>query len=156
LVHKGWSLLRAAKSVTLFSGRLNHAANPATLYAVTFGVVFKSTNGGGNWSLSYTGLKPNFVQALAIDPTNPATLYAGTKYAGTLGKGVYKSSNGGVDWSPFNTGLTYMGVQALAIDPANPATLYAGTSGGVFKISSTPSTVPAKLRRSIWKLILRR
>jgi DNA-binding phage protein len=27
LVHKGWSLLRATKSVTLFSGGLNHAVS---------------------------------------------------------------------------------------------------------------------------------
>ena len=35
------------------------------------------------------------VRALAIDPSNPATLYAGTN-----GGGVFKSTNGGATWQP--------------------------------------------------------
>ena len=42
------------------------------------GGVFKSTNGGGNWSVVNTGLADTNVHALAIDPATPATLYAGT------------------------------------------------------------------------------
>ena len=63
------------------------------------------------------------VRALAIDPANPATLYAGTS-----GGGVFKSTDGGGSWTVINTGLTSTDVRALAIDPANPATVYAGTS----------------------------
>ena len=51
---------------------------PTTLYAGTWGGVFKSTNGGGNWSAVNTGLTDTYVNALAIDPATPATLYAGT------------------------------------------------------------------------------
>ena len=103
-------------------------ATPATLYAGTYGGgVFKSTNGGGNWSAVNTGLTNTNVHALAIDPATPATLYAGTW------GGVFKSTDGGGNWSAVNTGLTTTDVHALAIDPATPATLYAGTEGGVFK-----------------------
>jgi photosystem II stability/assembly factor-like uncharacterized protein len=49
--------------------------------------VFKSTNGGANWSAVNTGLTNLYVNALAIDPTNPNTLYAGTN-----GGGVFKST----------------------------------------------------------------
>ena len=63
--------------------------------------MFKSTNGGGNWSAVNTGLTATDVHALAIDPATPATLYAGTD-----GGGVFKSTNGGGDWSAVNTGLT--------------------------------------------------
>ena len=100
-------------------------ATPATLYAGTWGGgVFKSTNGGGNWSAVNTGLTNTTVRALAIDPVTPATLYAGTD-----GGGVFKSTNGGANWSAANTGLTDTYVRALAIDPVTPATLYAGTRG---------------------------
>ena len=67
------------------------------------------------------------MSALAIDPSAPATLYAGT------GGGVFKSTNGGGSWTAINAGLITSSVHALAIDPSAPATLYAGTSGGVFK-----------------------
>ena len=54
-------------------------ATPTTLYAGTYrGGVFKSTNGGGNWSAVNTGLTNTDVYTLAIDPITPTTLYAGT------------------------------------------------------------------------------
>lgn len=68
------------------------------------------------------------IPALAIDPTAPTTLYAGTD-----GSGVFRSTNSG-GWAAANTGLpANLIVYALAIDPTTSATLYAGTSGGVFK-----------------------
>ena len=42
--------------------------------------MFKSTNGGSNWSAVNTGLTNTVVLALAIDPATPATLYAGTAW----------------------------------------------------------------------------
>src|SRR2546422_1378767 len=74
------------------------------------------------------------IQVLAIAPTTPTTLYAGTN-----GGGVFKSTNLGASWSAVNTGLTSPGVLALAVDPATPTILYAGTggAGGAFVFMST-------------------
>ena len=71
------------------------------------------------------------INALAIDPTTPGTVYAG-------GDGASKSATGGSLWIPINTGLgTTPVLNALAIDPHTPATLYAGIpGGGVFKSSN--------------------
>ena len=82
--------------------------------------MFRSLNGGSSWSAVNTGL-PDYanVLALAIDPTTPTTLYAGT-YGG-----VFRSLNGGSSWQA--TGLTNTDVHALAINPTTPTTLYAGT-----------------------------
>ncbi len=75
------------------------------------------------------GPRGGTINALAIDPTTPTILYAGTD-----GNGVFKSTNGGENWNAVNTGLTNADVRALAIDPKKPTTLYAGTwEGGVFK-----------------------
>jgi hypothetical protein len=41
------------------------------------------------------------ILALAIDPTTPTTIYAGT-----LGDGVFKSTDGGEHWSQAITGMT--------------------------------------------------
>ena len=75
------------------------------------------------------------VLALALDPTTPTTVYAGTE------GGVFKSTDGGGSWNAVNTGMTcgsapiifICSVAALALDPTTPTTLYAGTLGGVFK-----------------------
>jgi photosystem II stability/assembly factor-like uncharacterized protein len=104
-----------------------------TVYAGTSGGgVFKSTDSGESWTAINAGLTDPSVNALAIDPSAPAILYAGT-----LG-GVFKSINGGASWSAINAGLSYLTVAALevtalAIDSSRPATLYAGTWVGVFK-----------------------
>ena len=76
---------------------------------------------------SSIGPEGGWIYALAIDPTTPSTLYAGT-----YGGGVFKSTNGGASWSAANSGLTNLDVYALAI---NPTMLYAGTwYGGAFAL----------------------
>jgi hypothetical protein len=90
---------------------------------------------GASWSEVNCGLSINgtFVQALAINPATPTTLYAGLARGATLG-GVFKSTNSGGCWNPVNDGLTDLDVQALVIDPTAPGRVYAGTSsGGVFQ-----------------------
>ena len=81
----------------------------------------------------WTNLGPEggIIYALAIDPTTPSTLYAGTD------GGVFKSTNSGGNWSAVNTGLTSITVLSLALDPATPTTLYAGTNGGMFKSTNS-------------------
>src|SRR5262245_11885729 len=112
---------------------------PATLYAATascgsdgcLNKVFKSTDGGGTWSA--TGLNEPYERTpladtplsaikvvLAIGPTTPATLYAGTI------SGVFKSTDGASAWRRTTSG-TNDWVSALAVDPTTPNALYAGT-----------------------------
>ena len=75
------------------------------------------------------GPEGRIIEALAINPATPATIYAGT-----YGGGVFKSTNNGGSWDAVNSGLTNALVLSLAIDPSAPDTLYAGTQQrGVFK-----------------------
>ena len=126
-------------------------STPSTLYAGTghwfgngsaIGEVYKSTNGGGSWSPANMGLG-NPVVALAIDPSTPSTLYAGT-YASTFSPGgVLKSTNRGSTWAVASVGLptSDISVVAIAVDPTTPDTLYAGTySYGVFKSTNGGAT----------------
>jgi Tfp pilus assembly protein PilF/photosystem II stability/assembly factor-like uncharacterized protein len=110
---------------------------PATLYAGTHshtyprtmryypGSVYKSTDGGDNWS--QVTFRYTYFWTLAIDPLTPTTLYAGSD------DGVLKSTDSGRSWAEVGSGLTEHAVYALAIDPVTPITLYAGTGDGVFK-----------------------
>ena len=68
--------------------------------------------------------------SLAINPTTPSTLYAGT-----YGTGVFKSTDAGASWSADNADLADPYVFSLAINPTSPSIVYAGTYGGVFKTS---------------------
>ncbi len=66
-------------------------------------------------------------RALAIDPVDPETIYAG----GVSG-GVWKSVNGGASWRVTDDLMANLAVTTIAIDPVNPRTLYAGTGEGLF------------------------
>ena len=80
------------------------------------------------WTAANSGLPENTkVNAIAIDPSNPETVYAGTS-----GGGVFKTTDGGDSWAAADSGLpTSLTVNAIAIDPSSP--VYAGTEDGVFK-----------------------
>src|SRR5437879_6107526 len=88
--------MRSVSVVTREGGGFSAIAidpgTPATMYAGTNGSgVFKSTNGGANWTAANIGLTITAaVTALAIHPANLATLYAGI-----FGGGIFKSTNGG-------------------------------------------------------------
>jgi photosystem II stability/assembly factor-like uncharacterized protein len=68
--------------------------------------------------------------ALAVDPTNPAIVYAGT-----AGGGVWKSVDGGTTWSPKSDYQRSLAIGTIAIDPLDTQRIFAGTGeyndGGV-------------------------
>src|SRR6266849_3958876 len=119
----------------------------ATLYAGGSSGMFKTINGGANWTSLNAGFPltnglpttPD-VSSIVVDPATPTTLYAGTSFS----TGVFKSINGGNNWTPINTGLTFsnsttlFGIAALAIDAKAPNNLYATTidSVGVYKTAN--------------------
>ena len=111
-------------------------AIPGTVYSTardysfytSSGGVLKTTDAGASWQPVNVGLDCSVVTALMIDPTLPATLYAGT-----MDNGVFESTNGGGRWTAINTGLTNLQIRALAIDPAKTGTtVYAATGRGAF------------------------
>lgn len=57
--------------------------------------IFKSTDGGANWSQlgATNGSNYNFINDLAMSPSNSAVLYAAT------GAGLFRSTDSGVSWS---------------------------------------------------------
>ena len=70
---------------------------------------------------------------MALDASNPNTLYVGDYDPGGCGEAeLDKSVDGGSTWThPYGWGVGP--VNALVTDPKNLSTLYAGTPEGVFK-----------------------
>ena len=93
-------------------GRMGRVVGSWVSLAVGLSVSSVAYAGTGVWTTG--GPYGGTVRALAIDPTTPATLYAGT------GGGVFKSTDSGGTWAAANTGLTNLDVAALAIDPTTP------------------------------------
>jgi hypothetical protein len=102
------------KSVAAF------AVDAQTVYAGTRGAgVFKSTDGGRSWHPASAGLSYRSIRAVAIDPRQPAVVYAGGE------SGLSVSRDSGATWQL----LARVGVSSLAVDPAD-GTVHAGTEGG--------------------------
>jgi hypothetical protein len=109
------------------------AIGPAgEVYAGTDGAgVFLTTNSGGTWTGSTTGLTNNFIQCLALSP-DARTLYAGTR------QGIFQSTDQGITWQAVYAGIPSLAqdVRALVACPnaTGGADLYAGTRyNGIFK-----------------------
>ena len=71
-----------------------HPKNPDILYVTTNDYIYKSRDGGKTWANISKGMSHSRVIAMAVDPSYPATVYAGTK-----GDAVYKSYDGGQRWT---------------------------------------------------------
>jgi photosystem II stability/assembly factor-like uncharacterized protein len=85
------------------------------------GGVFRSGDGGRTWSLA--GLAGQAVRALALAPSDPDMLVAGTL------DGVYRSVDASRTWERISTehDQELRNLDSLAVDPRDPQTIYAGT-----------------------------
>lgn len=110
-----------------------HPTLPDTMWAATAqgaagficgayggGGVYKTTDGGVNWSNA--GLPGGSINDMVMDRTNPNILYA-SRNAG----GIYKTIDGGTNWTLLAGGLpaTGFGRIDLALHPTLASTLYA-------------------------------
>jgi len=87
------------------------------LYLANAGGVYRSDNGGGLWTPAGSGLPPVAALAVAVAPSDPLVLYAGTD-----GRGLYRSRDRGLSWTA--TALAVPSVPGILIDPIDPDHLW--------------------------------
>src|SRR5881227_4433809 len=159
--------LNSATASGNVSGRITGiAADPTdanTIYvAPAGGGVWKTTNGGTNWTALTDIASTLSMGAVAIARSNPLVIYAGTGEANNsgdsnFGRGILVSTNGGASFTlstgpggVFNTDR--MTCSRIAVDPNNANIAYAAmanfgingvfTSGitGIYKTTNSGST----------------
>jgi photosystem II stability/assembly factor-like uncharacterized protein len=121
------------------------------------GGLWKTTNGGKNWTTNNSNLPILGVTDIAVDPKNPHILYIATG-AGNLGSlsaltgpmtgdtksiGILKSLNDGHTWNL--TGLNWNEkepklITRLLINPNNPQILIAASSDGIWRTTNGGSS----------------
>ncbi len=109
------------------------------------GHVFKSTDGGANWTLADGTQTPGNVNAIpdipahsvVVDPNDNQRIYVGTDL------GVFVSLDGGANWARETTGFSNTVVESLSAISNNGVTsLFAFTHGrGAFKVTIPTSCV---------------
>jgi len=86
------------------------------------GIVTLKSEDGRSWDLAHHGLKDWQVPEVAVSPSAPNKVFAGTR-----GDGVWLSEDFGATWSKPCYGKRGPGkVRCLTIDPRDPDTIYAG------------------------------
>lgn len=115
--------------------------NPEIMFAAgVAGGVWKTTNGGQNWT-PLTDLLPSLaVCAMAFDPNNPEVIYAGTGEGyfngdATRGAGIFRSFDGGATWRQLEGTRTanFHFVNDIVISPNNYNRIYAATRFGLMR-----------------------
>ncbi|NNC95566.1 MAG: T9SS type A sorting domain-containing protein [Chitinophagales bacterium] len=125
-------------------------SNSKVIYAGGVGGgMWKSTDGGNNWTISSNGLENLNVASIA--QATDGTIYigmgeglaqaefAGTEYhSGNPGNGMYKSTDGGASWQhlPSTAPLVPLGddwadVNRIACDPNDPLHILVANGGGI-------------------------
>ncbi len=126
-----WTLLGAATFTRArFSRIAVNRTTPTTIFAATTFGVYRSLDGGVNWTQMTNGLPSISAPVrgatdIVIDPNSPNTVYAAF-WAG----GVYRTSNANAaspTWTKLTNGLPIGNFSriALGVAPSSPQTLYA-------------------------------
>ena len=156
-------------------GRINciafHPTDSATIFVgVAQGGVWKSTNSGASWTPLTDQLPIIRISDIAIDPTNPNTMYISVGDYGYLGIslqsdgrkrhthygiGVYKTIDGGNTWTETGLSLSLNTldeslIRRVMVNPANPQELVAVGISGIYKSYNAGTTWTKKNSSIIW------
>src|SRR5256714_2098751 len=113
------------------------AGEPDTYYfGAVAGGVWKTTDGGANWTPLFDKQPISSIGAIAVAPSDHNVIYSGTGEAAirgnsTYGTGVFKSMDGGKTWE--NVGLKdTRQIGALIVDPRNENVVLVAALGHAF------------------------
>ncbi len=99
------------------------------------GGVWRSMDGGNNWSVLTDNLSNILVYSLTIDPTNSSIYYWGTT-SGT----IFKSTDSGNTWNIL-ADVGSGNVNKILIDPTDTTKMYCSAEGGgIFKSTNSGTT----------------
>jgi photosystem II stability/assembly factor-like uncharacterized protein len=111
--------------------------DPLTYYAgAASGGIWKTTDGGVNWSPIFDAQPVSSIGALAVAPSDPNVVWAGTGESFirshiSVGWGIWKSTDAGKTWTKM--GLEQTGrIARIAVDPRNPDVAFVAALGHAY------------------------
>ncbi len=125
------------------------------------GGIWKSTDYGLEWTNISDGTLPgdsNSIGAIAIAPSNPNVIYAGTGESDIrgdviTGDGLFKSTDSGKTWQAAGLSETHA-ISGIAIDPRNANVVYVSAMGHVFKGNTERGVFKSVDGGRSWKKVL--
>ena len=122
------------------------------------GGIWKTTDAGVVWTPIFDGQPVASIGALAVAPSDPRTIYAGTGESDiredlSSGNGVYRSTDGGATWNHIGLEDTRQ-ISRIIVDPLDPNIVYAGALGHVFGPSEQRGIFKSVDGGAHWKRVL--
>ena len=133
---------------------------PNLFYMATAGGgVWRTRDYGHNWqNISDKYFKSGSVGAIALAPSNPRIIYAGTgdpaiRNTFLTGDGMYKSTDAGKTWSRIGLESTEV-ISAIVVDPNDPDVVYVAAMGHVWAPNPDRGVFKTTDGGRTWKKIL--
>jgi photosystem II stability/assembly factor-like uncharacterized protein len=132
------------RNIGPLSGRIDAVSgvpgDPSTYYAGGLGGLFKTSDAGVTWKSAFNNEPVSSVNAIAVAPSAPSTVYIGTGEANlrndvVFGDGVWRSTDSGNTWA--HSGLDNVGsIAQIAVDGTNAQRVFVAALGDVYNASA--------------------
>jgi len=137
-----WKIIFEQNSSDKFRCLAISPSDTKVIYASEPKTLWKTTNGGTNWSKISNSLPDENITSIAVKYDDPKTVWI--TFGGFDKYVVYQTTNGGSTWKNISKGLPYIPANSIVQNKQNTTTseLYVGTDFGVY----------LKLGNSNWQL----
>lgn len=136
-----------------------HPMYPNTIYAgAATGGVFKSVDGGVDWTPVFDENTSLPIGAIAVDPTDANVIYVGTGEANASGDsyhgdGIYRTTDGGDSWSHLGLEKSYH-IGRIAIDPQESDIIFVAATGKLFDTNPERGIYRSTNAGASWEQVL--
>lgn len=123
------------------------------------GGIWKTTDGGVNWSNLGDKIENLAICSMAIDPANPSIMYAGTgegyfNIDAIQGSGILKSVDGGTTWNMMPGTSQFAGVNRIAISPTDSNNILVSVQyGGLFRSTNGGTSFTKVLNSQVGMMV---
>ncbi len=131
----------------------------ATFYfGAVDGGVWKTSDAGTLWQPLFDAQPVASIGALAVAPSDPRVLYAGTGESDirsdlATGNGVYRSDDGGQTWTPIGLDDSRQ-ISRILVDPTDARTVYVGVLGHAYGPNDTRGVYKSTDAGAHWERVL--
>ncbi len=145
------------------AGRVNAVSGvigqPDTFYFGSVGGgVWKTINAGRTWTPIFDSAASASIGAIAVAPSDPNTIYAGTGEADMrdsiqFGDGMYRSNDGGKTWKHIGLEDTKQ-IGRIIVDPRNSNLVYVAALGNAYGPNSDRGVYRSRDGGTSWEKVL--